>query len=68
MFDIECAHNDIKPENILITPSSFILHDLGIASYVSSFKEKITEINGTLLYMSPAKYQHYLHCVDQNLI
>ena len=31
IISIDCAHNDIKPENILITPNKYILHDLGQA-------------------------------------
>lgn len=56
------AHNDIKPENILFRDNKYVLHDLGLASQVTQNTAEITDLAGTLLYMSPQKLNHYSYC------
>ncbi|CAK89204.1 unnamed protein product (macronuclear) [Paramecium tetraurelia] len=56
------SHNDIKPENILIQDGKFILHDFGAIRQVPKDQDQveINQIFGTILYMSPLKFEHYL--------
>ncbi|CAD8181553.1 unnamed protein product [Paramecium octaurelia] len=58
----QSAHNDIKPENILIQDGKFILHDFGAIRQVPKDQDQveINQIFGTILYMSPLKFEHYL--------
>ncbi|CAD8094273.1 unnamed protein product [Paramecium sonneborni] len=58
----QSAHNDIKPENILIQDGKFILHDFGAIRQVPKDQEQveINQIFGTILYMSPLKFEHYI--------
>ncbi|CAD8077959.1 unnamed protein product [Paramecium primaurelia] len=58
----QSAHNDIKPENILIQDGKFILHDFGAIRPVPKDQNQveINQIFGTILYMSPLKFEHYL--------
>lgn len=71
-----CVHNDIKPENILVKAGHYVLSDLGVAELVDNFSsllkanavKEIKEIVGTVLYMSPAKLEHYHYCINNNLI
>ena len=70
-----CVHNDIKPENILVKGGRYVMHDLGLAepgdydALMLPHKEKlITEVIGSPLYMSPAKFDHYQYCIQNNLL
>ncbi|CAD8085330.1 unnamed protein product [Paramecium primaurelia] len=58
----QSSHNDIKPENILIQDGKFILHDFGAIRQVPKDQNQveINQIFGTILYMSPLKFEHYL--------
>ena len=70
-----CAHHDIKPDNILVRAGHFILSDLGESELVENYSQllvadsvtHIKEVVGTVLYMSPAKLEHYHYCISNNL-
>jgi serine/threonine protein kinase len=53
----QIIHNDLKPENIIITPSlEAILIDFSIAERLGGHQDlKINQLVGTLLYMSPER-------------